>query len=231
MRLLRRKLWLLLLLPILLFCFYEFWFFLHICWWINHNPSSTRFMESRLEQLRSKDARVQLKQQWVPYERISPNLKRAIIAAEDAKFVDHEGFDWEGIQKAVEVNQRKGRIVKGGSTITQQLAKNLFLTGERSFVRKGQEAIVTYMLEQMMDKERIFEIYLNVAEWGNGVFGAEAAARHYYGINAAAVDAEQAAILAAMLPNPRFYERHRNAKGLLKKTEIILVRMGSVQIP
>ena len=113
----------------------------------------------------------------MPYERISANLKRAMVAAEDAKFVDHEGFDWDGIQLALEKNQKKGRVVAGGSTITQQLAKNLFLSPSRSYLRKAEEAVITVMLEALLPKRRILEIYLNVIEWGSGVFGAEAAAR------------------------------------------------------
>ena len=169
--------------------------------------------------------------QWVPYEQISDNLKRALIAAEDASFVDHEGFDWEGIQKAYEKNLRKGKIVAGGSTISQQLAKNLFLSTKRTPWRKMEEAVITLMLEAVMDKRRIFEIYLNVIEWGNGVFGAEAAARHYFQVSAAELYRGQAARLAAMVPNPRFYDRHREAPGLLRKTDIIMARMPDAGIP
>src|SRR5258707_11655807 len=145
-------------------------------------------MDARLEAMRPNKSKA-LEQQWTDYERISIYLKRAIIVAEDAKFVDHEGFDWEGIQRAMDKNQRRGKIVAGGSTITQQLAKNLFLSGERSLLRKGQEAILTAMLEASMDKRRIFEIYLNVAEWGENIFGAEAAARHCCGRSSAGAEA------------------------------------------
>jgi monofunctional biosynthetic peptidoglycan transglycosylase len=164
---------------------YQGWFAAHIWYWTEHNPQTTSFMQARLEHLREKDPRANLKQQWTSYGRISEELKRAVIVAEDAKFSDHDGFDWEGIQKAMEKNQKRGKVVAGGSTISQQLAKNLFLSGERSLWRKGQEAVITWMIEMLMDKERILEIYLNVAEWGNGVFGAEAAARHYFGVGAA----------------------------------------------
>src|SRR5665811_1074103 len=167
--------------------------------------------------------------QWVPYSRISDNLKRALIAAEDASFVDHEGFDWEGIQKAYEKNLRKGKIVAGGSTISQQLAKNLFLSTKRTPWRKIEEAAITLMLEAVMDKQRIFEIYLNVIEWGNGVFGAEAAARHYYRTSASQLSAAQAAKLAAMVPNPRYYDSHRDARGLQRKTGIILGAMTDTE--
>ena len=167
----------------------------------------------------------------MPYDRISVNLKRAMVAAEDAKFVDHEGFDWDGIQLALEKNQKKGRVVAGGSTITQQLAKNLFLSPSRSYWRKAEEAVITVMLEAMLSKRRILEIYLNVIEWGNGMFGAEAAARHYFGVSAAQLSAEQAARLAAMAPNPRFYERNQGAPGLNRKIGIILARMPSAELP
>jgi monofunctional biosynthetic peptidoglycan transglycosylase len=165
------------------------------------------------------------------YSRVSPNLKRAIIAAEDMKFVDHEGFDWEGIQRAIEKNQKKGKAVAGGSTITQQLAKNLFLSGDRSYVRKGQEAVITLMLEAVLDKQRILEIYINVAEWGVGVFGAEAASRHYFGVGAAGLSAEQAARLAAMLPRPQFYDRNRGSAYLSGYSATILARMPQAQLP
>jgi len=211
--------------------FYQLWIFAHIWWWVDHNPSASAFMEQRLEVLQNKNPDAELRHQWVPYNRISNNLKRALIAAEDSKFLDHEGFDWESIQKAYEKNQKKGKIVAGGSTISQQLAKNLFLSSRKAFWRKAEEAVITVMLEQMMSKRRIFEIYLNVIEWGNGVFGAEAAARHYYRTGAANLSAEQSARLASMVPNPRYYDSHPNARGLERKTGIIMARMNQVQAP
>jgi len=210
---------------------YQLWIFAHIWWWVDHNPSTSAFMEQRLEVLQNKNPDAELRHQWVPYSRISNNLKRALIAAEDSKFLDHEGFDWEGIQKAYEKNQKKGKIVAGGSTISQQLAKNLFLSSRKVFWRKAEEAVITVMLEQMMSKRRILEIYLNVIEWGNGVFGAEAAARHYYKTGASSLSAEQAARLASMVPNPRYFDTHRNSRGLERKTSIILARMNQVQAP
>lgn len=228
--LLRFLLWTLALLA-LFFVASQVWFFVHICWWAKHPPSSTSFMELRYAELRAKQPEVRLYQMWVPYSAISESLKRAVIASEDAKFADHEGFDWEGIQKALEKNQRKGKIVAGGSTITQQLAKNLFLSGERSWWRKGQEAIITEMLEVALDKERIFEIYLNVVEWGNGVFGAEAAARHYFGVGAASLSARQSALLAAMLPNPRRFEKNPDSAYLQHRVEVILARMPQATLP
>ncbi|MDP2758810.1 MAG: monofunctional biosynthetic peptidoglycan transglycosylase [Sideroxyarcus sp.] len=210
---------------------YQLWLFAHICWWIKFNPASSSFMENRLEMMQDRNPDAELKHKWVPYKNISNHLKRALIAAEDAKFVDHDGFDWEGIQKAYEKNKRKGKIVAGGSTISQQLAKNLFLSTRRTPWRKAEETLITLMLETVMDKRRIFEIYLNVIEWGNGVFGAEAAARHYFGVRASQLTAEQAARLAAMVPNPRYYDRHRQAPGMLAKILIILERMPDAEIP
>jgi monofunctional biosynthetic peptidoglycan transglycosylase len=207
------------------------WFAAHIWWWRDHPVGETSFMAYRLDELRAKSPKAELRYTWVPYERISNNLKRAMVAAEDAKFVDHEGFDWDGIQLAMEKNQKKGRVVAGGSTITQQLAKNLFLSPSRSYVRKAEEAVITVMLENMLSKRRILEIYLNVIEWGNGVFGAEAAARKYFGVSAAQLSAEQAARLAAMAPNPRFYETRQGAPGLNRKIGIIVARMGSAELP
>ncbi len=207
------------------------WFFMHVLWWAGHNPGSTAFMDARLATAQQKDPKAALKYQWVTYERISANLKRAVVAAEDGKFVDHEGFDWEGIQKALEKNEKKGKVVAGGSTISQQLAKNLLLSGSRSWIRKGQEAVITWMIESTMDKRRILELYLNVAEWGNGVFGAEAAARHYFGIPAAQLSAQQAAWLAAILPAPQRYDRNRGSAWIARKAEIIYARMPGAQIP
>jgi monofunctional glycosyltransferase len=206
--------------------------FAALIWWYGSNPpGSTAFMSYRMGELHEKKPDAALRYTWVPYEKISRNLKRALIASEDSKFVEHEGFDWDGIQLAIEKNRAKGKTVAGGSTITQQLAKNLFLSPEKSYLRKGQEAIITLMLENMLDKERILELYLNVIEWGNGIFGAEAAARRYYGVSAAQLSAEQAAKLAAMAPNPRFYERNMGAPGLRRKTGIILARMPQVELP
>jgi monofunctional glycosyltransferase len=207
-------------------------FFAGMIWWYgSHAPDSTAFMAYRMSELHEKKPDLAIRYTWVPYDKISRQLKRALIASEDATFVDHEGFDWDGIQHAIEKNRARGKTVAGGSTITQQLAKNLFLSPEKTYLRKAQEAIITLMLENMLDKERILELYLNVIEWGNGIFGAEAAARRYYNVSAAQLSAEQAAKLAAMAPNPRFYERNLNAPGLRKKTGIILARMPQVELP
>jgi len=209
----------------------QLWFYGHIVYWSRYAPTSTAFMDRSLEALQAKDPRARLRQQWVPYERISVNLKRAVVAAEDARFLDHEGFDWEMIQKALARNEQRGRVVAGASTISQQLAKNLFLSTERSWLRKGQEALITWMLEDQLSKRRILELYLNVAEWGDGVFGAEAAARYHFGVPASALNAEQAAWLAVTLPTPHRYQRGRLTPYLAGRVDTILARMGAVQIP
>jgi monofunctional glycosyltransferase len=216
---------------ILFVLFYQVWVFLHICWWTKFNPTSTAFMNARLEVMQEKNPDAELKYKWVDYNKISNHLKRAVVASEDSKFKHHEGFDWEGIEKAYEKNLKKGKIKAGGSTISQQLAKNLFLSGKRSYVRKAQEAVITYMLEKMLSKRRILEIYLNVIEWGNGVFGAEAAARHYYKTSAANLGKTQSAKLAAMIPNPRFYDEHRSTRYLNRRTATVQARMRFAEIP
>jgi monofunctional glycosyltransferase len=210
---------------------YQLWIFLHICWWIKFNPSSTAFMRDRLEIIQETKPDAELRHNWVDYAKISNHLKRAVIASEDAKFNDHEGFDWEGIEKAYEKNLKKGKIVGGGSTISQQLAKNLFLSSGRTPWRKAEEAVITLMLEKMLTKRRILEIYLNVIEWGNGVFGAEAAAKHYFKTNAASLGKTQSAKLAAMIPNPRFYDSHRNTSYLNRRTATIQARMRFAEVP
>lgn len=207
------------------------WFYAHVLWWRAYQPAETAFMQARFERLREKNPKAKLAHQWVPYERVSPQLKRAVVAAEDAKFVGHEGFDWQAISKAIEKNERQGRVVSGASTISQQLAKNLFLSGERSWLRKGQEAVITWMLEATLGKRRILELYLNFAEWGEGVFGAQAAARYHFGIDAAALSAPQAAFLAAILPSPRRYAPGRVTPYIAGRIETILSRMPAAQIP
>lgn len=210
---------------------YQIWVLVHILWWVNHNPDSTAFMEARLDVMQEGRPEAKIEQQWVAYARISNQLKRAVIAAEDSKFIEHQGFDWVGIETAFEKNLKKGKIVAGGSTISQQLAKNLFLSGHRTPWRKAQEAVITFMLEKLMSKRRILEIYLNVIEWGEGVFGAEAAARHYFHGSARALGPAQAARLAAMIPNPRFYDAHRSTRYLNRHAATIQARMRLVKVP
>jgi monofunctional biosynthetic peptidoglycan transglycosylase len=202
-----------------------------VIWWKWVNPGTTSFQSQRLDEARQKNPKAELKKQWMPYEKISVNLKRAVVAAEDDKFVDHEGFDWEGIQKAIEKNQKQGKVVAGGSTISQQLAKNLLLSPAKSILRKGEEAIITVWIELIWDKRRILEVYLNVVEWGDGVFGAEAAARRYFGVPAAQLGAEQAARLAVMLPAPRRYERNPWSAYMNGRTQLILGRMSNAEVP
>ena len=210
---------------------WQLWYLGWVLWWKFSNPSMTHFMEIRLEELQQKNPKASLQHTWQPYRNISVHLKRAVIAAEDDKFVDHEGFDWEGMQKALEKNQRKGKFVAGGSTISQQLAKNLFLSPARTPWRKAQEAVITLMLEALWDKQRILEVYLNVVEWGTGIFGAEAAARHYYGIGAGQLSVEQAARLAVMLPAPRRYEKNPYSAFVNMHTQRIEARMQYSEVP
>ena len=221
----------LLLLPVAAVALYHLWIFGCILYWKQANPSRTAFMTEQEVHLQDANPDASLRHTWVNYAQISPHLKRALVASEDAKFLEHEGFDWEGIQAAWEKNLAKGHIVAGGSTISQQLAKNLFLSSERTPWRKAEEAIITVMLEALLDKRRIFEIYLNVIEWGNGVFGAEAAARYYYRQPAARLSAPQAARLAAMVPNPRYYDTHRTDPRLTRKAAIIGRRMQYAEVP
>jgi len=197
--------------------------------WVN--PAETSFMSrerARLEKIRPG---ARLKHAWVDYGAISPYLKRAVIAAEDARFIEHEGVDWDAVQKAIEDNRKRGRPARGGSTISQQLAKNLFLSPERSYLRKGQELVITYMIEAVWDKRRILEVYLNFAEWGDGVFGAEAAARHYYRTPASRLGPEESARLAVMLPRPKFYDRNRESEYLARRAATVLRYMGDASIP
>ncbi len=209
----------------------QLWFFGHLLWYKNHNPESTSFMRAQYEALKGKNPDVRLRYQWIPYPNISKQLKNAVLAAEDANFTDHDGVDWDSIEAAYEKNLKKGKITRGGSTITMQLAKNLFLSGERSYFRKAQELVITYMIEAVMDKERILEIYLNVAEWGVGVFGCEEGARHYFNISAAQLSAAQAARMAAMLPRPRFYDVNRTSRYLARRTSMIMRGMSAVEAP
>ena len=215
---------------LLLALFWQAVLLTQVVWWSRFDPGSTSFMRIRLAELRKSDPQAELRHRWVPYERISIHLKRAVVAAEDDRVLDHDGFDWEGIERALERNAEEGRITAGGSTISQQLAKNLFLSSSRSWLRKGQEAAITMMIEATWDKRRILEVYLNVAEWGNGVFGAEAAARHYHGRPAASLGPAEAARLAVMLPNPRRYEKSFGPR-LAAHAARVQRRMVNSQVP
>jgi monofunctional biosynthetic peptidoglycan transglycosylase len=211
-------------------------------------PESTSFERSNFYQLATQN-KLRWRQEWVGYEDISKQLKRAIIASEDASFTDHDGVDWNAIEKAWDKNKRAEQLVAkkkpspqakpakppktvGGSTITQQLAKNLFLSGERTYLRKVQEYVLVVMLETILNKERIFEIYLNHVEWGTGVFGAEAAAQHYFKKSAKSLDSYEASLLAVMLPAPKRYERVFATSGYLQsQAASVQARMGGVDIP
>lgn len=209
----------------------QIWYLGWIAWWKWNNPGETAFMKREAAALRQKNPKAELRHRWVAYSGISVHLKRAVIASEDARFSEHEGVDWEAIEKAYKENLKRGRSAKGGSTITQQLAKNLFLSPERSYVRKGQELVIAYMIEALWDKRRILEVYLNVVEWGEGVFGAEAAARHYYGVAASQLGPEQSARLAAYLPNPKRYGRVRSSPYLDQRTANIARYMPDAVVP
>lgn len=202
--------------------------------WID--PSTTAFMRNerwRLCGINFLTCTVQ--HQWVPYARVSPYLKRAIIASEDSGFVYHDGFEFDAIKQAWQKNLRRGKPVSGGSTITQQLAKNLFLTGEKSYVRKTQEFIVTAMLEVLLSKERILEIYLNSVEWGEGIFGAQAAAQHYFKGSASSLTAWQAAQLASALPAPKCFDKRKYCTKVKinfgARASMIGARMNLVAVP
>lgn len=212
------------------------YFFLQIAAWQYVTPSSTSFM--RAERWRLCGVKVwncEIDRRWVPYEQISRNLKRAVIASEDADFVNHPGYEIDAMLDAWERNKKRGRVVRGGSTITQQLAKNLFLSPEQHYLRKGQELAITWMLEFWLDKQRIFEIYLNSVEWGEGVFGAEAAAQHYFRTSAGKLGVGQAARLAAALPAPKCFDKKQycaNVRVNFKvKAGIIARRMGAATLP
>lgn len=227
------------------------------------DPQSTTFQRSEAWRLLTETGRITWSQQWVDDARLSANLKRAVIASEDATFADHTGVDWDALEKAWERNQRaeaaaerrneqlerqearraakapaaqplapraQAKVV-GGSTITQQLAKNLFLSGERTVLRKGQEFVLTFALEACLSKRRILEIYLNNVEWGEGLFGAQAAARHYFRIDAAQLGPYPAARLAVMLPAPKRFEKRMGSGYLASRAGTVVARMGDVELP
>ena len=228
------------------------------------DPQSTTFQRSEAWRLATEQRAGIWSQQWVPYERISANLKRAVIASEDAGFREHNGVEWDALEKAWERNQKaEARVEKineqldrratrlppgkaqatsrpvthatpkvvGGSTITQQLAKNLFLDGERSLLRKGQEFVITFMLEGLLGKQRILETYLNSVEWGEGVFGAQAAARHYFKVDAGGLGVQQAAQLAVMLPAPKRFEKRPGSPYVIGRAGTVSARMPAVELP
>jgi len=206
-----------LLISISLFLALQLWVFACLLWWKHYPVHKSMFMR---EYSWSSEL-APLKQQWVPDEDISIQIKRALIAGEDAKFVYHHGFDWDGIRVALEKNDKKGHVVAGGSTISQQLAKNLFLTNQRSYVRKGEEAIITWMMEHMWSKKRILEVYLNVIEFGRGVYGVEEASHYYFDKHASELNAAEAAKLAGLVPNPVYYEQNPRDRKMLHRVALI----------
>jgi monofunctional glycosyltransferase len=195
------------------------------------NPPSTAFMELRAAEAEAEGRKVRRIYQWVPYRRISPHLKRAVLVAEDSAFFEHEGVDIEQLKAAIEKAIESGDAPRGASTITQQLAKNLYLSPSRDPLRKVKELIITRRLEAALPKARILEIYLNVVEWGDGIWGAEAASRQYFGVSAASLSPAQAALLAGALINPIRYSPAHPPGRLLRRQQIILARMGSVEPP
>ena len=195
------------------------------------NPKTTAFMELRAQEAAREGRTVRRVQTWVPYSRISPSLKRAVLVAEDAAFWDHEGIDLEEIRESMRINWEQGRAVRGASTITQQLAKNLYLSPSRDPFRKLRELIIARRLEAALPKARLFEIYLNVIEWGDGIWGAEAAARTYFRSPASALNAQQSALLAGAIINPRALNPARPTRRLLQRQRLILSRMGEVTPP
>lgn len=214
---------------------YQLGLFAMVLWFNFRDPANSAVMQETLNTLRATDPKAQLEYEWAPYARISKNLKLAVIASEDTGFTDHDGIEWDAIRKAWTYNQRQADLGRekrrGGSTITQQLAKNLFLSNSRNYLRKGQELILTYMIELVMSKQRILELYLNIAQWGTRAFGAQAAARHYFRTDAARLSGAQAAQLAAMLPNPAYYDKHGTTAYLRGRIATVQRRMRQVAIP
>jgi len=229
---------------------YEGMMFVRVFLLRSRNPSSTSLIDTRIVEAQARGQQPRREQVWVPLERISPNLQRAVLAGEDTNFLTHHGFDYEAIQKAFEQAQREAareakaegenddwlpslpEFKRGGSTISQQLAKNLYLSSQRSFLRKGQEAALTIMLERTLTKRRILEIYLNVIEWGDGIYGAEAASQHYFHKPASALAANEAAFLSAMIPNPRtVFNPQINPRRVGRRQRIILRGMPYVKLP
>jgi monofunctional biosynthetic peptidoglycan transglycosylase len=199
---------------------------------IKENPRKTSFMKYREKEWRLQNKKYKIQQQWVPFSQISPYIKKAVLISEDDKFWSHEGFDYEAIRKAIEKDVKAKKFKLGGSTITQQLAKNLYLSPEKNIMRKIREAIITWKLERTLSKKRILEIYLNVVEWGDGgIFGIEAASRYYFGKSASSINPEEASRLASVLPNPRKYNPLSNSKYVETRSALIysiMVRRGIV---
>ena len=201
-------------------------------WLAKDNPTTTAFMQLRIDQARDEGrARFAIRHRWVPYSQISPNLRRAVIVTEDAGFYDHDGIDLNEVKAALEKNWEEGKFLRGASTITQQLAKNLYLSPSRNPMRKVKELLITRRLEASLTKKRILEIYLNMIEWGDGIFGCEAAARAYFGQPCASLSPDQAALLAGAIINPREHSPAKPTRRLLRRQQIILKRMNIKETP
>lgn len=205
----------------------QLWIFASLAWWRTHPVETTMFM--RLDYWA--DTNTPIQHEWRDYDQISDYVKQAVVAAEDGKFMQHHGFDFEGMQNALSRNKDQGKVVAGGSTISQQLAKNLFLYNRRSFVRKGQEAVATFMMERMWSKQRILEVYLNSVEFGDNIYGIEAATQHYFGKSSRSLTRDQAVFIASILPNPKYYQDHPNDSGLKARKRMIRKYMRYSQIP
>ena len=215
-----------LLIIVSLFIMIQLWIFSSLVYWRTHPVETSMFMRwTYLSDFKP------IQHQWRDYAEINDNFKHAIVAAEDAKFVDHHGFDWEGIEDALQRNVKKDKVVAGGSTISQQLAKNLFFYNRRSLIRKGQEAIATTMMERMWGKRRILEVYMNSVEFGDHIYGVDAAAAHYFGKSAKNLTTQQSAFLAAILPNPKYYQDHQDDAKVQYRKRMILKYMRYTHIP
>ncbi|RZG74828.1 monofunctional biosynthetic peptidoglycan transglycosylase [Acinetobacter sp. WCHAc060025] len=204
----------------------QLWIFSSLVYWRTHDVETTMFMRwTYFSDFKP------IQHEWRDYDDISDNFKHAIVAAEDARFIDHHGFDWDGIENALQKNLKKDKVVAGGSTISQQLSKNLFFYNRRSYLRKGQETIATAMMERMWTKRRILEVYMNSVEFGDHIYGVEAAAQHYFGKSSKSLTWEQAAFLAVLLPNPKYYQDHHNDSKLLYRKRMVLKYMRYTRIP
>jgi monofunctional biosynthetic peptidoglycan transglycosylase len=202
-----------------------------IVWYQWFNPTSSAFIDAERDRLRSEVPPKVIEQTWVAYDQISRHVKRAVLTSEDSGFADHDGVEWNALEEAARANIEHGAIKRGGSTITMQVAKNLFLSSDRSYWRKAQEIMIATLIEFILDKRRILEIYLNIAEWGVGVFGIEAAAQHYFNVPASKLNPWQSAWLAAILPSPKRYDLNRKASWPDRKAQIIIRRMPQVALP
>lgn len=237
---------------VVVWLFYEYVTFPDIAKLKDENPETTSLIELRLDEARAEGKQPKKEMIWEPLSQISPNLQRAVLAGEDARFFEHSGFDWEAIQKAWDEAVKEGKkeakeagdydpdswippmpsFKRGASTITQQLAKNLYLSEDRNFLRKGREAVITFFLERELSKDRILELYLNVIEWGDGIYGAEAASRHYFNKSASTLSASQAAFLAAMIPSPlNVFNPKKNPRRVRTRQRILLKNMKWIKLP